>query len=64
MRSPKILEKLPDATLTISSYGTFPSKAEDFLLKEIIDKHDSIHFLGKLNTEQLYQEMSTAEYWL
>ena len=61
---PKILEKLPDATLTISSYGTFPSKPEELVLKQIIDKHDSIHFLGKLNTEQLYQEMSTAEYWL
>jgi len=61
---PKIIEQIPDATLSISSYGLFPSTPQDFLLKDIIDKYDSIQFLGKLNTEQLYNEMSTADFWL
>ena len=31
---------------------------------DIIKKYDSIRYLGKLNTQQLYTEMGTAEYWL
>jgi glycosyltransferase involved in cell wall biosynthesis len=61
---PSILEKMPDATLVISSYGTFPSNPEETILKHIIDTNDSIKFLGKLNTDQLYSEMETSEYWL
>jgi beta-1,4-mannosyl-glycoprotein beta-1,4-N-acetylglucosaminyltransferase len=61
---PSILEKIPDATLVVSSYGTFPSNAEEKILKNIIDTTDSIKLLGKLNTYQLYSEMETAEYWL
>ena len=61
---PSILEKIPDATLVVSSYGTFPSNDEEKILKNIIDISDSIKFLGKLNTDQLYSEMETSEYWL
>jgi len=61
---PKILEKIPDATLVVSSYGTFPSNAEEEKSKNIIAANDSIKFLGKLNVEQLYNEMETSEYWL
>ena len=61
---PQILEKIPDATLSIATYGNFPSNPQELLLKNIIDNIDSIKFLGKLNTEQLYNEMSTSEYWL
>ena len=61
---PSILEKLPDATLVVSSYGTFPSNDEEKNLKNIIDTSNSIKFLGKLNAEQLYSEMETSEYWL
>ena len=61
---PSILEKFPDATLSISSYGDFPSNPEEVILKNIINNNNSIKFLGKLNVEQLYNEMETSEYWL
>lgn len=62
---PKILERIPDATLTISSYGNFPSKPEETILKKIIDENpDTIRYLGKLNTDKLYEEMAYSEYWL
>jgi len=62
---PQIIEKIPDATLTISSYGLFPSNPDEKLLKNIIDANpNSIRYLGKLNTEKLYEEMNIAEFWL
>jgi glycosyltransferase involved in cell wall biosynthesis len=61
---PQIIEQIPDATLTISTYGSFPSNAEEVAMKTLIDATHSIHYLGKLNVEQLYNEMSTAEFWL
>ena len=62
----KILEILPDASLVISSYNKFPGeKEDDIFIKNIIDNYpDSITHLGQLSFEQLYNEMSTAEYWL
>ena len=59
---PQILENLPDATLVISFYGTFSS--DQLTLKTIIDSYDSIQYLGKLNGQQLYEEMASSEYWL
>jgi hypothetical protein len=56
---PKIIEQMPDASLIISSYGDFPSN-----LKAIIDDYDSIVYIGNLNAEKLYKEMSISEYWL
>jgi hypothetical protein len=61
---PQIIEKIPDATLTISAYINFTSNPEEVAMKTIIDATPSIHYLGKLNVEQLYNEMSTAEFWL
>jgi hypothetical protein len=61
---PQILEYLPDAQLVISTYTKFPSNTEEEQIKKIIDKYDSIKHLGQLNTEQLYLEMSSSEYWL
>ena len=60
----KIIEKMPDATLIISSYGKFPCNEEDNKLKVIIDNYDSIRHLGNLNSVKLYAEMSLAEFWL
>ena len=60
----QILAKIPDATLSISSYVNFPSTPEDVLLKNIIDKTDSITYLGNLKVNKLYAEMSSSEYWL
>ena len=60
----QILAKIPDATLSISSYVNFPSTPEDVLLKNIIDNTDSITYLGNLNVNKLYEEMSSSEYWL
>jgi|LakMenEpi03Aug12_release.lakeMendotaPanAssembly.Ray.scaffolds.fasta_scaffold32047_2 beta-1,4-mannosyl-glycoprotein beta-1,4-N-acetylglucosaminyltransferase len=57
---PQILEKLPDAELVISNYGIDPEPK----LMDIINKYESIQYLGKLNTTLLYAEMQTAEYWL
>jgi glycosyltransferase involved in cell wall biosynthesis len=61
---PQILEKIPDAILTISSYGEFPTTPEDKLLKNIIDNTDSIFHLGKLSVSKLYEEMASSEFWL
>jgi len=61
---PEILEKIPGATLVISFYGEFPTNEEGIILKNIIDNNSSIQYLGKLNTEQLYNEMASSEYWL
>jgi len=61
---PKILEKIPGATLDICSYYSFPSNVKDLDMKKIIDNFDSIIHHGKLNTSQLYKLMKTSEYWL
>ena len=61
---PKILEKLPDATLNICSYDTFPKNEAEIKMKEIIDNNDSITHHGKLNTEELYKLTNNADYWL
>lgn len=61
---PSILENLPDAELYISSYNNFPKSDEDNVILEIIKKTPSIKHLGKLNKLQLYELMSSAEYWL
>ena len=61
---PQILKKIPDATLSIATYGNFPSNPQENLLKSIIDNHHSICYLGKLNSTQLYEEMRSSEYWL
>jgi len=55
---------MPDATLCISNYGTFPSSPQEQVLKQIIDQTDSITYLGHLQVNRLYEEMSSAEYWL
>lgn len=57
---PQILEFLPDAELVIATYAADP----DQKMMDVINTHDSIKYLGKLNTEQLYKEMKTSEYWL
>ena len=61
---PTILENLPDAELTISSYNNFPNSEEDNEILEYIQKTPSITHVGKLNRTELYNLMSTAEYWL
>jgi len=61
----QILSVLPDATLIISNYVKFDQDNSHRDYKILIDKHaNSIKHLGQLNSEQLYNEMSTAEYWL
>jgi FkbM family methyltransferase len=64
----KILEVMPDATLDISSYMSFPDPhcvVLDEEIRLIINRHsDSVKHHGQLNTEQLYDLISKAEYWL
>ena len=60
----ELLKSIPDATLDICSYDTFPKNKEDKKMLEIINKHSSITHHGKLNTKQLYDLMSISEYWL
>ncbi|MBT3920100.1 MAG: glycosyltransferase [Flavobacteriaceae bacterium] len=60
----KIIDKLPDATLDICSYADFPKDDEDEKMLEIINRYDSITYHGKLNSNELYDLMSTSEYWL
>ncbi len=60
-----ILEKLPDATLKIASYGPFPKNEEDMQMDKIIKSHpNSIQHLGKLGSKELYELLCTSEYWL
>lgn len=62
---PQILEKLPNATLGIATYGNFPSNPQENELKSIMDSFsNSITFLGKLDANKLYEEMNSSEYWL
>jgi beta-1,4-mannosyl-glycoprotein beta-1,4-N-acetylglucosaminyltransferase len=63
---PSILNKIPDATLSICSYENFPkNNDEDFMMNEIIKKYPmSIKHLGKLKTDDLYYLMNISEYWL
>lgn len=61
----QILEKIPDATLKISTYCDFPSNESENEMKKIIDRHpSSIKHLGKLDTNKLYNLMAETEYWL
>ena len=60
----KLLEKIPDATLDICSYGDFPKDEADQQMLEIINSYDNITHHGKLNSIQLYDLMSKSEYWL
>ena len=60
-----ILESIPDATLDIASYDIFPKNADDLPMQEVIIKYpNSIKHRGKLNTSELNNLISTAEYWL
>ena len=59
-----IIENIPDATLDISSYNAFPENENDVKMLEIMNKYDSIKHHGMLNTTQLYDLISKAEYWL
>jgi GR25 family glycosyltransferase involved in LPS biosynthesis/glycosyltransferase involved in cell wall biosynthesis len=61
---PSIIEKYPDAQLKISSYNDFPKNESEIKMSHIIYSHPSIQHFGKLGPEQLYELMSTAEYWL
>ena len=61
---PNILENLPDAELFISSYNDFPKTDEDNRIQEFIKQNPSVKHLGKLNRKELYEMMSSAEYWL
>ena len=61
---PKILEKLPGATLDICSYRYFPADENDSEMKHEIDKFVSIKHHGKLNTQRLYKLIKSSEFWL
>ena len=60
----EIIDKLPDATLDICSYGDFPINEQDNKMLKIINSYNSITYHGKLNTKELYNIMSISEYWL
>ena len=60
----EIINKYPDATLDICSYDTFPKNEDEMKMETIINNFDSITHHGKLNTNELYDLMATAEYWL
>jgi len=61
---PFILEKIPDATLHISSYNKFPKNEKEENLKSIIDTYNNITHYGRLSHKELYSLMSKCEYWL
>ena len=61
----EIIKAIPDASLDIASYEDFPKNEDDFKMLQIINDNPStiIHH-GKLNSTQLYNLISKAEYWL
>ena len=59
-----IERQLPDAELFIASYNKFPNNDNERKLNDIIQKHKSITHVGSLNKTQLYELMSSAEFWL
>ena len=61
---PLILEKMPDATLNISSYNDFPHNDDEHKMNDIVQKYDNITHLGKLTQSQLYKRMADTEFWL
>jgi len=60
---PKILETLSDATLIVSTYYSQESEENKLILNKL-KTYNSINFLGNLNTQELYKQMSISEYWL
>lgn len=60
----EILQKIPDAQLSICSYNKFPKNADDIKLDERIKTYKSINHLGKLSHSELYELMASVEYWL
>lgn len=60
----EIINKIPDATLDICSYDTFPKNDDEIKMEEIINHFDSITHHGKLNINELYDLMAKSEYWL
>ena len=56
---PNIKKNINNAELFIATYAEL---SED--MEEIINKTESIHFLGKLEPKKLYEEMYSSEYWL
>lgn len=61
---PSICENLTDAELYISSYNSFPHNQFENNLNNIIQKYSNIKHVGKLNKKELYNLISSAEYWL
>ena len=61
---PQIIEKLPGAELFIASYNHFPHNDFEIRLNNIIKTYNSIKHVGTLNRDELYELMSSAEFWL
>jgi len=61
---PQIIEKIPDASLKICSYNSFPKNEEEIILKKIVDQYTSISHVGCLSAERLYTLMQQSEFWL
>ena len=55
---------LPNKTLSIASYESFPKDSFDESLHEIIQRYDNITHLGKLGQTELYNLMEKSEFWL
>jgi beta-1,4-mannosyl-glycoprotein beta-1,4-N-acetylglucosaminyltransferase len=61
---PKIISDLPNAELYICSYNKFPQNHLEYKLDKIIQKFDSVKHVGSLNRNELYNLMSSSDYWL
>lgn len=61
---PQIINLFPNAELMIASYIIFPQNAFEIELNVTINKYNNIKHVGSLNKNDLYQLMSTAEFWL
>ena len=61
---PELIRRIPDAKLKICNYNPFPRNPEEAALLEIIQKTDSVQYIGRLTTSDLYAEMRSSEFWL
>ncbi|NDE15328.1 glycosyltransferase [bacterium] len=61
---PIILATIPDATLWVATYNTFPRNPWEETLRERMTALDGVRMLGQLAKPELYKILATCEFWL
>jgi glycosyltransferase involved in cell wall biosynthesis len=61
---PTILAEIPDATLCVSTYNSFPRNIWEEELHRKMTALRGIKMLGSLSKQELYDTLATCEFWL